>query len=86
MITRADGSRKVVAFVVPPNQSTDVWFYPWDNEMVGYLSPNEENWHAGTRSPITHLQLRISPMDWVSVIPASVSVEGVDAVQLKLAQ
>jgi hypothetical protein len=86
VITRADGSRKVVAFVVPPNQSTDVWFYPWDNEMVGYLSPNEENWHAGTRSPITHLQLRISPMDWVSVIPASVSVEGVDAVQLKLAQ
>lgn len=84
VITRADGSRKVIPFVVPPNHSTDVWFYPWDNQMVGLLSPNEEDWHAGSRPPVTHLQLQISPLDWVSVIPASVTVERVDAVELKL--
>ena len=29
-ITRADGSRDIQWVVLPPNVSTDIWFYPWD--------------------------------------------------------
>ena len=86
VITRADGSSKAIPFIVKPNIGSDLWFHPWDNGLLGYFSSVEADWHAGTRSPITHLQLQISPLDWVSVIPESVSVETADAVRLTLAE
>ena len=83
-ITRADGSRKVVAFVLPPNKSTDVWFYPWDDDVLRFFASDEAQWHAGNHPAITHLRLWLNPIDWISVIPTAVSIEEADAVRLTM--
>ena len=36
-ITRADGSFDVKTFVVEPNVSSEVWFYPWNDSELGKL-------------------------------------------------
>ena len=83
-ITRADGNRKVIAFVLPPNQSTDVWFYPWDDDLFRFFASDETQWHAGPHPAITHLRLLVNPIDWVSIIPSAVSLDAVDAVRLTM--
>ncbi len=83
-ILRADGSSKRIPFVLPPNDSTDVWFYPWDGDLLGFFASDEAEWHRGPRPAITGLRLHLTPYDWVSVIPSAVSVEAADAVRLTL--
>jgi len=83
-ITRADGGRQAIAFVLPPNVPTDVWFHPWDNDVLGFFASDESQWHSASNSAITHLRLLLAPIDWVSVSPSSVSVEEVDAVRLTM--
>ncbi len=76
----ADGSRKLVHFVVEPNHDSEVWVYPWDEkEMAGYFS--SEGSRGRTGSPLTGLALRIAPFDWISASPESISIGAVDAVQ-----
>ncbi len=78
-----DGSEKSIAFVVPPNHTTDVWFYPGDDRtMVGYFSPNPALWRLGVRASLTGLTLLIAPFDWISVAPNSVTIESVEEVRL----
>ncbi len=41
-ITRADGSRDLQSFVVEPNVSSEVWFYPWNQaELANYFAADE---------------------------------------------
>ena len=86
-ITRADGSSDVKTFVVEPNVSSEVWFYPWnDSELSQYFGADEMQWRMGTRSAITRLRLLVTPWDWVSQQPESVTIESADAVTVSMAR
>ncbi len=86
-ITRADGSRELKAFVIEPNVSTDVWFYPWnDAELARYFDSDEARWRMTQRPAITQLRLLMTPFDWVSEKPQSVTIESADAVKFSLGE
>lgn len=79
-ITREDGERALKSFVVPPNMPSDVWFFPWDEpELVRYFDPDQTKWR-NKRSSITSLRLLITPHDWISTVPDSVTVTQADGV------
>jgi hypothetical protein len=66
-IARSDGSRNVQWSVLPPNTSTEVWFYPWSaSDLVHYFDAEESRWRPGPRPAIARLRLVATPMDWVS--------------------
>jgi hypothetical protein len=81
----ADGSRKPIQMVLQPGRTTDIWVYPWDDSgMANYFSADEADWRTGNRPALTDLQLLITPFDWISVVPNSVTVESVEAVRVSL--
>jgi len=85
-ITRADGSRDLQWVVLPPNASTDIWFYPWGApDLAAYFNADPTQWHMNSRPAITRLRLIATPLDWVSQQPESISIETADAVQLVMA-
>ena len=84
-ITRADGSQTLQWFVLPPNVSTEVWFYPWSSpDLVHYFDADESGWRPGIRSAITRLRLVATPLDWVSQTPDAITLESADAVRLTM--
>ena len=84
-ITRADGSREVRAFVVEPNVPSDVWVYPWsDSGLSGYFGADESQWRSGPRPAINHLRLLLTPVDWVSQQPDSITIESAEAVKISM--
>lgn len=84
-IERADSSHDRKPFLMEPNVSSEVWFYPWDDaELAQYFDPNETQWRLGPRPPITHLRLLVMPFDWVSVQPDVIEVQSADAVRFSL--
>jgi hypothetical protein len=81
----ADGSSSLQWFVLPPNVPTDVWFYPWKRSAVAnYFDTDPARWRLGADSPVVSLRMLITPLDWVSQKPSSVTVEAADAVSLRL--
>ena len=81
-ITRADGSRDVQYFLVQPNVSAEVWFYPWRQpELANYFDADESHWRS-SRPPLTRLRLLVTPLDWVSIQPDTVVIEAADAVRI----
>ncbi len=79
----ADGTERSVRFVLQPNHASEVWIYPWDAEkMGGYFSGDETQWRPESRARLTGLKLLVTPYDWISVVPTSVTVESVEAVEL----
>ncbi len=86
-ISRADGSSELRWFVIQPNASMDVWFYPWGPpDLVRYLDADESEWRSGRRPAITSLRILATPYDWVSVAPEAVVIEAADAVRINLNQ
>ena len=86
-ISRADGSSELRWFVIQPNASMDVWFYPWSPpDLVHYLDADESRWRATPRPSITTLRILATPMDWVSIAPDAIVVEAADAVRINLNQ
>ena len=84
-ITRADGSSELRWFILPPNISSELWFYPWSPpELVHYFDADESHWRTTPRPAITRLRILATPLDWVSVTPDSIAVEGADAVRLRM--
>ena len=84
-ITRADGSSELRWFVIQPNVSSEIWFYPWSPpDLVHYLDPDEANWRTTPRPSITRLRIVATPLDWVSVTPDTIVLEAADAVRLEL--
>lgn len=82
-ITRADGSRSLRTFVIEPNVTSDVWFYPWDEaDLMRYFDADESRWRGPSRPAITNLRLIVSPFDWFSQPAQSVTVESADAVRV----
>jgi hypothetical protein len=85
-ITRANGSQTLQWFVLPPNVSTDVWFYPWSSpDLVDYFKADESEWRPSPRSAIIRLRLVATPLDWVSQTPDAITLESADAVGLTMA-
>lgn len=85
-ISRADGSRDLRTFVIEPNLSSEVWFYPWDERELGrYFDSDESRWRTAPRSPITQLRILTSPFDVISQQPDAISIEAADTVSLKMA-
>ena len=84
-ITRADGSQNLQWFVLAPNVSTEVWFYPWSApDLVHYFDAEEGRWRSSPRSAITRLRLIATPLDWVSQTPDAITLEAADAVTLTM--
>jgi hypothetical protein len=82
-ISRADGSSELRWFILQPNTSNDVWFYPWSQpELVHYLDVDESRWRTTRRPAITRLRIVATPLDWVSVTPEAIVVEAADAIKL----
>ena len=85
-ITRANGTQTLQWFVLPPNVSTEVWFYPWSSpDLAHYFNANQSSWRPSPRSAITRLRLVATPMDWVSQTPDAITLESADAVWLTMA-
>jgi len=86
-ITRADGSSELRGFVVEPNVSSEVWFYPWNQaDLARYFAADDGQWRAGPRPAITHLRLLATPLDWFSQQPDSIVIESADAVRMSLSR
>lgn len=84
-ITRADGSRSLRTFVIEPNVTSDVWFYPWDEaDLAAYFEADESRWRPAYRPAITNLRLIVSPLDWFSEEPDAVTIESADAVRFTM--
>ncbi|MDR3749239.1 MAG: hypothetical protein P4M04_14025 [Acidobacteriota bacterium] len=84
-ITRADGSHDLRSFIVEPNAESEVWFYPWSEpDLARYFDADESHWRTGARPAITKLRLWVTPLDWVSVEPDSVTVQSAEAVRFGL--
>ena len=84
-ITRADGSRSLRSFVIEPNVSSEVWFYPWDEaDLLHYFDSDEARWRSGARPAITNLRLIVDPFDWFSQPAKSVTIESADAVRVDM--
>ncbi len=85
-ITRADGSHDLKKFVVEPNVTSVVWFYPWNEPALAhYFDADETQWRTDPRSAITQLRLLVTPLDWISQQPDSISIESADAVKVSIA-
>ena len=86
-ITRADGSTSLQWFVLEPNVSSEVWFYPWSpTDLAHYFDADPGRWRPGARPAITRLRILATPWDWVSVTPEAIVVEAADAVRIDLSQ
>ncbi len=84
-ITRADGSSELRWFVIQPNVSSEIWFYPWSPpDLVHYLDPDKSNWRTTPRPSITRLRVVATPLDWVSVTPSAIVLEAADAVRIEM--
>jgi hypothetical protein len=84
-VTRADGSRELQWFVVRPNVTSEVWFYPWDGpDLAAYFKVDDGQWRTSPRSPVTQLRILATPLDWVSQQPESINIESAEAVRLVL--
>jgi hypothetical protein len=69
--------------VLPPDTSTEIWFYPWEApDLAAYFNADPSQWHMNSRSPVTGLRLLATPLDWVSQQPESITIESADAVKL----
>ena len=85
-ITRADGSHDLKKFVVEPNVTSEVWFYPWNEpELAYYFDADEIRWRTTPRSAITQLRLLVTPLDLASQQPDSIVVESADAMKVSMA-
>jgi hypothetical protein len=86
-IQRSDSTLTRKRFIVEPNVSSEVWFYPWDDsDLAHYFDPTETSWRTGSRPAISHLRLLVMPLDWVSVQPDMIEVQSVDAVSFSMAR
>jgi len=82
-ITRADGTLELQSFIVQPNFSSDVWFYPWSpGDLAGYFNADGSQWRPSSRSSIVRLRIVATPLDWVSQQPEAISIESAEAVRL----
>ncbi len=82
-IARADGTRERMAFIVQPNTSSDIWFYPWGApDLARYFNRDQTQWRSPIRPSIIRLRIVVTPLDWISQQPESIRIEAADAVTM----
>ena len=84
LVYLANGTSIWTYAVLPPNRVAEVWVSPWEPTLGNYFSPDYRDWHARIHPPISRIRIAVSPMDWISPKPSSISVRSVDAVKLSL--
>jgi hypothetical protein len=85
VITRSDGSQNMQSFVLEPNRSSEVWFYPWTAADLGhYFDEDGSRWRTGSHPAIAHLRLWVAPLDWVSQQPDSISIDSAEAIKFSM--
>ena len=52
--------------------------------MGSYFPADESEWRPFSQPAVVGVRLFITPFDWISVVPESVSVEQVDAVRASI--
>ena len=81
----ANGNQKPVQFVLQPDRLNEVWIHIWDDsELAAYFSNDPRQWPKKDRSALIDLKLLVTPFDWISVAPKSVTIESIDAVRFEL--
>ena len=84
-IEHPDGIYGSKTFLVEPNVSSEVWFYPGDEaELAQYFSADAKQWRAGVRPPINGLRVLVMPFDWVSIQPQAIELEAADLVSFEM--
>lgn len=84
-ITRADGSRELRWFIVPPNVSSEIWLYPWSPaDLTHYFDADESHWRTTPRPAITRLRIVATPMDWISMTPDAIVLEAAESVRMNM--
>ena len=85
-VRHSDTSEKVFRAVLPPNKSTNLWIYPWDEfQLINYFDKDEEKWRVGRpRAPVQQIAFRFERMDWLSAIPTQINIQAIEAVRLRL--
>jgi hypothetical protein len=83
-ISRSDGSVELRSFLAVPNISSEVWIYPWDESQLSrYFEADATRWSADA-PPLTHLRLWVTPLDWISQVPMSITIEDARAFRLTM--
>ena len=86
-IMLADGSRALRTFVAEPNVMSEIWIYPWnEGDLAHYFDSEESRWRVSPRPAVTNLRLVVSPFDWFSQTPQSITLQSADAVRFSLKQ
>jgi hypothetical protein len=86
-ITRMDGSQELKTFLVQPNVSSEVWFYPWSEpDLANYFDQDETRWRTTPRPAVTNLRIWASPLEWISQQPDSIVIDGADAVKVSMSR
>ncbi|HKD86154.1 MAG TPA: hypothetical protein VKB58_15475 [Terriglobales bacterium] len=86
-ITLADGTRTLRTLVAEPNVMSEIWIYPWrEADLSRYFDSDERRWRVSPRPAVTDLRLVVSPFDWFSQKPESITLQSADAVRLSLKQ
>ena len=84
-ITLANDTRLLRTFVVEPNVTSEVWFYPGNEaDLINYFNADDSSWRSVPRLAVTDLRLIVTPMDWFSQMPQSVTIDSADAVRVSL--
>jgi hypothetical protein len=85
-IRHADGSEKTIRIALPPNTTSELWIYPWDeSHLLNYFDSDETAWRIGRpRASVSAVFLQFQRLDWLSATPARVGVYAVEAVRLGL--
>jgi hypothetical protein len=84
LLSFLDGTERPAQFVLPPNETSDVWiFLGSDSDLGSYFSDDPAQW-THRQPALAGLKLLITPFDWISVAPKSVKIESIGAVQFSL--
>ena len=77
------GPDRSVPAIVQPDHPYDIWIYPWEQaELANYFSPNVQEWRVASRPRLQSLSLQCMPIDWLSVTPSGITINGVQTVKL----
>ena len=85
-LQRADGTRKAIRAIAQPNHSYAIWIYPWEEyELMNYFLDSPADWRkSGARPAVTRLSVEFKRLDWISVMPSKITLDGVDGVTVSL--
>lgn len=84
-ILREEGSYSRFAVLISPNEPSEIWIFPWNNQYLShYFASSAEAWRLGERPSVRELRLRFDAMDFMSAAPITMTVGDLSAITLTL--